>query len=136
MIKQVIVLRKDLKMRRGKMCAQAAHASMKVFLDIGSIKEIDCLKDIPHYDRHLQIPITLEMWLWFTGIYTKICVYVLSEDALLAIHKQAIEAKLPVALIKDVGKTEFHGVPTYTCLAIGPDKSEKIDKITGDLPLL
>ena len=29
-VKQVIIIRKDLKMRKGKMCAQAAHAAMKV----------------------------------------------------------------------------------------------------------
>jgi PTH2 family peptidyl-tRNA hydrolase len=34
------------------------------------------------------------------------------------------------------GKTEFNGVPTKTCLGIGPAKAEKIDKITGDLKLL
>ena len=32
-VKQVIVLRKDLNMRKGKMVAQGAHASMKVFFD-------------------------------------------------------------------------------------------------------
>ena len=38
-IKQVIVVRKDLNMRKGKMCAQVAHASLKIFLDrIGYIK--------------------------------------------------------------------------------------------------
>ncbi len=43
---------------------------------------------------------------------------------------------LRYALITDAGRTEFHGEPTNTTLAIGPDYSEKIDKITGGLPLL
>lgn len=40
-----------------------------------------------------------------------------------------------VFFITDVGRTEFNGVPTITALAIGPNKSEDIDKITGHLKL-
>jgi PTH2 family peptidyl-tRNA hydrolase len=47
-----------------------------------------------------------------------------------------LEAGLEVHLITDNGKTEFHGEPTRTCLAIGPDDAEKIDAITGRLQLL
>lgn len=43
---------------------------------------------------------------------------------------------LNVSLVTDSGRTEFGGVPTKTCLAIGPNKIEEIDKITGHLPLL
>jgi PTH2 family peptidyl-tRNA hydrolase len=39
-------------------------------------------------------------------------------------------------LIQDNGTTEFGGVPTYTCLALGPDLAEKIDPLTKDLKLL
>ena len=35
MIKQVIVMRRDLNMRKGKMVAQGAHASMAVLLNAG-----------------------------------------------------------------------------------------------------
>ncbi len=59
-----------------------------------------------------------------------------SEDELMAIHDKAVAARLEVHLITDSGKTEFHGVPTRTCLAIGPDEAEKIDEITGELQLL
>ena len=52
------------------------------------------------------------------------------------IHDKALEAGLEVHLITDRGKTEFHGEPTNTCLAIGPDEADKIDEITGDLQLL
>ena len=52
------------------------------------------------------------------------------------IHDKSLEAGLEVHLITDSGKTEFHGEPTQTCLAIGPDDSEKIDAITGRLELL
>ena len=71
-----------------------------------------------------------------TGAFAKICCRVNSEDELMNIHDKAIEVGLEVHLITDSGKTEFHGHPTRTCLAIGPDVSEKIDAVTGQLELL
>ena len=73
---------------------------------------------------------------WLTGAFAKVCCRVDSEEELMAIHEKAVEAGLEVHLITDSGKTEFHGVPTRTCLAIGPDDAEKIDAITGQLQLL
>ena len=127
MIKQVIVMRKDLNMRKGKMIAQGSHASMKVFFD--RIEYCD------HGEMKLN-KITPAMELWIEGIFTKICVSVNSEVELLDIYKKAQDENLPVALIEDCGLTEFKGMATKTCLAIGPDDSNKIDKITGHLPLL
>jgi len=127
-IKQVIVLRKDLKMRKGKMVAQGAHASMKAIFDRGGVKH-------PESDV-LVIEMTPEMKSWITGIFTKICVSVDSEEELLSIHQQAKEAGLICSLIQDAGLTEFGGVPTYTAVAVGPAESEDIDKITGGLKLL
>lgn len=68
-----------------------------------------------------------------TGAFAKVCCRVDSEDELMAIHDRAVAAGLEVHLITDSGKTEFHGVPTRTCVAIGPDEAEKIDEITGQL---
>ena len=59
-----------------------------------------------------------------------------SEEELIEIHDRALEAGLEVHLITDSGKTEFHGEPTNTCLAIGPDEADKINAITGHLQLL
>jgi len=117
-MKQVIVMRKDLNMRKGKLVAQGAHASMATlnqFLD----------KEMPY-----------EMKTWLEGKFTKICVYVNSEEELLEIYDKAKKADLICSLIKDSGLTEFHGVPTLTCTAIGPALPEDIDKITGELKLL
>ena len=122
--KQVIVMRKDLGMRKGKMVAQGSHASLGAVLEIqknDSFMSADALKA---FDS------------WIHGTFTKICVSVNSETELMQVYKDAIQAKLPVKLITDAGHTEFHGVPTRTCLAIGPAWSEDIDKITGELPLL
>ncbi len=123
--KQVIVMRKDLGMRKGKMVAQGAHASLGAVLWMqegmnGSITgELVKARDS-----------------WLEGTFTKICVSVNSETELMQVYKAAIQANLPVKLITDAGHTEFHGVPTRTCLAIGPAWSEDIDKITGGLQLL
>jgi PTH2 family peptidyl-tRNA hydrolase len=130
-IKQVIVMRKDLKCRRGKEIAQGSHASMK-FL-------VDRLKNNWFY---LFVPIFLifrfskaeREWL-FNGSFRKICLIVDSEGELMHIHNRAKEFGLTSKLITDSGKTEFKGIPTNTCLAIGPDYSELIDKVTGDLKL-
>lgn len=128
--KQVIVIRKDLKMRKGKISSQASHASMKAILDNGYIQRDEI--GLPCY----IIPMTPEMDSWLAGLFTKICVSVDSEEELLNIYDQAIEAGLICSLIKDAGLTEFGGVPTYTAVAVGPALKEKIDKITGDLKLL
>lgn len=120
--KQVIVMRKDLGMRKGKMVAQGAHASLGAVL-------------------YIQSGPTGFGWRgpldsWLEGTFTKICVGVNSETELMQVYKAAIQANLPVKLIIDAGHTEFHGVPTRTCLAIGPAWADDIDKITGELTLL
>jgi PTH2 family peptidyl-tRNA hydrolase len=73
---------------------------------------------------------------WLAGSFAKICCRVNSEEELMSIHDQALSAGLQVHLITDSGKTEFHGQPTRTCLAIGPDDAAKIDAVTGHLELL
>lgn len=129
LIKQVIVMRKDLKMRKGKMIAQGAHASLKVFLDRANLFLNSPSKTV------MSIDITPEMRTWLNSSFTKIVVYVNSEEELLSLHDKAKENGLPVALIKDLGFTEFKE-PTYTCFAVEPADAKAIDKITGHLPLL
>jgi PTH2 family peptidyl-tRNA hydrolase len=59
-----------------------------------------------------------------------------SEQELMDIYDRAVRAGLEVHLITDSGRTEFHGEPTRTCLAIGPAVAEAVDVITGHLQLL
>jgi len=147
MIKQVLVVRKDLKMRKGKIAAQCSHASMKVFFDrmTRGMSYPPCTnlinKDVIttysfSVSNNQGYYFGGEVKDWIENEFTKICVCVNSEEELMDVYKKACVADLPVALITDLGKTEFHGVPTKTCLAIGPAKSEEIDKITGKLKLL
>jgi len=138
-VKQVICIRKDLHVRRGKSEAQAAHASMKVLLDMMDFRyDFSGKVDDVSADR-LNYTLTLSpdspIFEWLEGTFTKVCLSVDSEGELENLYQQAKEANLPCSLIIDLGKTEFGGVPTKTCIAIGPWYSEEINKITGHLKL-
>ncbi len=127
--KQVIVMRKDLNMRKGKMIAQGAHAAMKVLLDRKTEQREPAATS-------MTIALTPAMAEWLGGRFTKVCVSVDSEAALDEVCRRAEEAGVPFAVIVDSGKTEFHGVPTKTCAAVGPAWSDEVDAITGALGLL
>ena len=119
----VLVIRKDLKMRRGKEIAQAAHGAVGAIL-----KQLEYRQDIVAvFDKP-----TTE---WIEGTFTKITVVVNSEQELLDIQAKCDELGIRNTLIEDNGLTEFHNIKTKTVLAIGPDYSDKIDKVTGDLIL-
>jgi PTH2 family peptidyl-tRNA hydrolase len=134
-VKQVIVMRTKYPdgqggfrtVRKGKLIAQGAHAAMA------------WLTRRMYYDRktkeHVAM-LTEEEKTWTNEGFTKVVLYVQTEEELLALHKKCVENGLTAFLIKDKGDTEFGGVPTYTALGIGPHKESKINPITGDLPLL
>ena len=76
-----------------------------------------------------------ELEAWFEHGVAKICVYVDSEEELLDLAARGRELGFAVALVRDAGHTEFHGEPTYTCLALEPLYPEQVDPLTGELPL-
>lgn len=123
--KQVIVMRTDLNMRKGKMIAQGAHAAMKWLVDMMRYEEGDPIYIMS--DEQLD---------WLSNSFTKVCVRVKSEAELRELIGKARMEGLTVKEILDNGTTEFHGVKTLTCCAIGPHEAERIDKVTGHLELL
>lgn len=129
--KQIIVIRKDLKMRKGKMIAQGSHASMAVFFNL--MTDFD---DSGTYTMKLPVNNMIPMKDWIDESFTKVVVSVDSENELLELYGKAKDAKLPCSIIKDEGRTEFNGVETFTAIAIGPELAENIDPITNHLPLL
>lgn len=135
--KQVIVVRRDLKMRKGKIAAQSGHACVEAVL-MALAKE-DRLNDVRVQDNWVTLADTgrdaTPLSEWFARGVAKICVYVDSEEALFDLHERGNEAGFVSALIQDAGHTEFHGEPTYTCLAFEPLYPEQIDPLTGELPL-
>lgn len=134
--KQIIIIRKDLSVRRGKEIAQGAHASMAVLTN----------NLIGYPFKWYRFPFLILKFIflfftnkplrvWLTGRFTKICVTVNSEGELLDYYNKAKKAGILCSLIKDAGLTEFGGVPTFTAVAIGPDEDSKINRITKNLKL-
>jgi PTH2 family peptidyl-tRNA hydrolase len=119
-VKQVIVVRRDLHMRQGKACAQSAHAAM-IFLVNAIMSGSD---------------LTEEQQEWFVIGMPKIVMRVESAEELNSIAQRARDAMLTVFEVMDAGRTEFHGIPTSTCIAIGPNNGNAVDKVTGLLRLL
>ena len=114
--KQVIVVRTDIKMSKGKIAAQAGHAAVSA----------------AEYARKNRP----EWWNpWINEGQCKIAVKVSSEKEILELEKKARIASLPIALIVDRGLTELPP-ETTTCLGIGPAPSNKVDSVTGNLRLL
>jgi PTH2 family peptidyl-tRNA hydrolase len=138
-VKQVIVVRKDLNMRKGKIAAQVAHASMKVLLDLMQRDEL-MYPVGTGITEGIRLSLLVDKgsptYEWLNGSFTKIVLYVNSEDDITALANRCHFMSVLHAVITDAGRTEFHGEPTITCIAIGPEESDKIDTITGDLPLL
>lgn len=114
--KQVILVRSDLRMSLGKIAVQVAHSAVSA-AENARLEKYDSWKK------------------WMLEGQRKITLKVTSEVELLKYEFLAKKEELPNALIQDQGLTELPS-GTTTCLAIGPSTSEKIDKLTGGLPLL
>lgn len=131
--KQVIVMRKSFTIdgkkitpRKGKYIAQGAHACLKAILD-------SCVEETEGLSLYLEPDSALQDWI--NGSFTKVCCVVETEEELLAVYNKAVEKGLICSLITDAGHTEFNGVPTITCCAIGPAWSDELQEITGHLEL-
>jgi len=109
-MKQVILVRQDLKLQKGKMSVQVAHASVGAL--VKSHKD-----DVKKWEGLGQKKVVLK---------------VKDLDELMEYKEKAEDSGLVTSLITDAGKTVLEP-GTITCLGIGPDKEEKIDKITGKL---
>ena len=112
-MKEVILVRMDLKMPKGKLATQVAHASVEAVLHSSKEK--------------------VHEW-WEEGM-KKIVLKVVDLKELQKYQREAQAQGLKTAIITDAGKTFFEK-PTVTCAAIGPDTEEKIDKVTGHLKVL
>ncbi len=138
-VKQVIVFRKDLlkgehAIRKGKFAAQCCHASL------GALLKLATRNDNKYLNAHsilFEFKTNSILDQWLNGIFTKICLYVENDNELVTLYNKITnESDIPCVLITDAGNTEFHGVPTHTCIGIGPYWSDDIDEYTKDLKLL
>ncbi len=111
--KQVILVRADLKLPKGKLAVQVAHASLEAALKSS--------RDV------------IDEWRSSGG--KKVVLKAADLDELRKYDALARKEKLITALITDAGHTTIPS-GTVTCLGIGPDKEERIDKVTGQLKIL
>lgn len=115
-MKQIIVVRDDLKLPKGKLAIQVAHASVENVFKMKN-KKIDILND------------------WHENGMKKVVVKVKDLKELLKIKQKADDSNITTCLIHDAGKTVVEP-GTITCIAIGPDDDDKIDAITSELKLV
>ena len=112
MYKQVILVRQDLKLPKGKMSSQVAHASVEAVLK----SKRDNVEG------------------WRGEGMKKVVLKVKDLKELLEFKKLAGQHKLINAVIQDAGRTIVEP-GTVTCLAIGPDLEESVDRVTGSLKM-
>ncbi len=112
MLKQVILVRKDIKMDRGKLAAQVAHASLGSYKDSGA-------KDRAQWEAEGSKKVVLKVG---------------SREELMKIYEKA-KRKFPCFLVRDAGKTQVEP-GTVTALGIGPCEEREIDRMTKHLKLL
>lgn len=134
--KQVIVVRADLNMRKGKIAAQASHASMAFLSKDGSVLANYNTFTGSHFWKDIADENVDEINHWLENSFRKIVCYAVTEKELLAIHQKALDNGLISHIVEDNGATEFNGVKTLTACAIGPHWDSKFIGITDHLPLL
>jgi peptidyl-tRNA hydrolase, PTH2 family len=114
--KQALIVRLDLKIGRGKIAVQCAHAAVSA--------ADEARARFPEWWKH-----------WIDEGQAKIALKVQDLETILRLEREARVARLPHYLVEDRGLTQ---IPpgTITCLGIGPAPSHTLDRLTGDLPLL
>lgn len=132
--KQVIVIRKDLKMRKGKLAAQASHAAMMPIAPRGGFWGL-VARAARLIGLHIA-PINRNTRAWMNGPWVKVVVGCDSEEQLTELVEKAKENGLPCYVCVDAGRTEFKGQPTMTCASFGPAQPEMFEGITDGLQLL
>ncbi|XP_060079135.1 peptidyl-tRNA hydrolase 2, mitochondrial-like [Ylistrum balloti] len=114
--KLIVVVRTDLKMGKGKIAAQVAHAAVQAYNS--------CAKYYPDMLRE-----------WKYSGQPKVVVKVDSETSLLALASKAKTLGLNASVIRDAGRTQIPGGSVTVC-GVGPGPSDLVSSVTGHLKLL
>ena len=131
-VKQYLIIREDLNMSTGKIAAQVAHASSKIFFD--KMKKEIRTPGLGASTYLYSFEASEEEMLWVEGQFTKIVKKVKNENQLLKTYNEAKQSGLNVSLILDAGLTELEG-ENYTAIAIGPNYIEDCEPIVKKLPI-
>lgn len=116
--KLTLILRTDLAMTKGKMCAQASHAT---------------LANYRHLQQNSKDGAVLKKW--ERGGQAKVALQVKSEEELLVLQAQAVSLGLCARVVRDAGRTQIQA-GSATCLGVGPGPKSVVDQVTGGLKLL
>ncbi|PSQ33639.1 aminoacyl-tRNA hydrolase [Halobacteriales archaeon SW_10_68_16] len=111
-MKQAIVARGDLGMGAGKLAAQVAHASLMAYEAADEKTRSD----------------------WKGDGQKKVVLRADGESTLFELAEIADVEGLPHAVVRDAGHTQLDP-GTATTFAVGPAEEERVDAVTGDLPL-
>lgn len=125
--KQVIVVNRNLNMPHGKLAAQVSHASLGALFECGRKNE---------KELHIDFEKDSAVEKWVNERFTKVVLYVKSDEKLVEVYNKAKEKGLPCSLITDAGFTVFNGVPTRTCVGIGPCFPDEFIGVTDKLRVL
>ncbi len=112
-MKQVIVVNQSLKLPKGKLAAQVAHAAVGAFVEAEDDARVN----------------------WLEEGMPKVVVQANDEQELRHLLDMAIQAGIPACLVEDAGRTVV-AAGTITCLGLGPAADDEIDFLTRDLKLL
>lgn len=121
-VKQVIVVRKDLRLKKGKIASLAAHAAMQFILDNNESDRPD----------ELQVKLSQQEIHWLKGTFDKDVLGVDSQDALSDMVLRAELNGINVYSIFDKSKKPDEG-PQLVCAAFGPDEEDQLTQIVGNL---
>lgn len=127
--KQYLIFNRSLNMPAGKLAAQLSHASVGCVLQLFQKSE---------YPNSVVIGNSFykdsAAYKWLFNKFTKVVLYVKSEESLLNVYNKAKDDNFNTVLIKDEGRTVFNE-PTYTCVGIGPVYPSEVKHIVGKLQL-
>ncbi|XP_011493957.1 PREDICTED: peptidyl-tRNA hydrolase 2, mitochondrial-like [Ceratosolen solmsi marchali] len=112
--KLVLIVRNELKMGKGKVAAQCAHAAVSAYK-----KALKYPKLLKHWEKYGQTKITLKCN---------------TEEELIKLHKSAKMVGLLSNIVCDAGQTQVLPGSKTVC-GIGPGPSSTIDELTGHLKL-
>jgi len=112
-VKQIIVVDESLKLPRGKLAAQVAHAAVAAFLEASPEAQLE----------------------WLGCGMPKVVLAGHGAEELQQLEKAARQQGIPVARIVDAGRTVV-AAGTATCLGLGPARVEELNRLTGELKLV
>ncbi|KAG6435052.1 hypothetical protein SASPL_106701 [Salvia splendens] len=112
---EVLVVRNDLKMGKGKIAAQCSHATLGLYKKILN-----------------RAPKSLGRWEMCGQV--KVVVKIESEDDMLVLQERAKSLNLPTHVTIDAGRTQIAPNSRTVMAVLGP--AELVDDVTGGLKLL